>query len=67
MCPTYSTTLGMLDNNPADYVKVPKIEKPISSNKYRIFSQEEQDKIIDYLDLENVVDQIIFLDFFYRT
>lgn len=64
MCLTYSITLGMLDNNPAEYIKIPKIEKPVSSNKYRIFSQEEQDKVIVYLDFENVVDQMIFLDFF---
>lgn len=60
----YCIILGIIQNNPAYYVKVPKKETHINTGKYRIFSRVEQDKIIAALDLSFFVDQMIFLDFF---
>ena len=60
----YCIVLGIIQTNPAHYVAVPKKEVHISSGKYRIFSQAEQEKIISALDLSFFVDQMIYLDFF---
>ena len=61
----HAITLGILNGNPAEYVKLPLEKKmPTIKSKYRIFSEQEQRDIIDALDLTNVVDQMLYLDFF---
>ncbi|WP_071126261.1 tyrosine-type recombinase/integrase [Peptoniphilus lacydonensis] len=60
----YTIVLGIFPNNPADYVKVPKKEKVENTGKYRIFSADEQKLIINNLDLEDPVEQMLYIDFF---
>ena len=60
----YAIVLGIFPNNPADYVKVPKKEKVENTGKYRIFSADEQKLIINNLDLEDPVEQMLYIDFF---
>lgn len=60
----YTIVLGIFPNNPADYVKVPKKEKVENTGKYRIFSADEQKFIINNLDLEDPVEQMLYIDFF---
>ena len=60
----YTIVLGIYPNNPADYVKVPKKEKVENTGKYRIFSADEQKLIINNLDLEDPVEQMLYIDFF---
>lgn len=59
----YTIILGIFSNNPAKYVKVPKKEKVESSNKYRIFSSYEQKLVMNNLDLEDPVEQMLYIDF----
>ena len=60
----YTIVLGIFPNNPADYVKVPKKGKVENTGKYRIFSADEQKLIINNLDLEDPVEQMLYIDFF---
>lgn len=60
----YTIVLGIFPNNPADYVKVPKKEKVENTGKYRIFSADEQKLIINNLDLEDPIEQMLYIDFF---
>lgn len=61
----YTITIGILQANPADYVKVPKEKKKkIEIKKYNVFDKDEQEKIINFLDLDDFVEQAIFIDFF---
>lgn len=60
----YAIVLGIFPNNPADYVKVPKKEKVENTGKYRIFSADEQKLIINNLDLDDPVEQMLYVDFF---
>lgn len=60
----YTIVLGIFPNNPADYVKVPKKEKVENTGKYRIFSADEQKLLINNLDLEDPVEQMLYIDFF---
>ena len=60
----YTIVLGIFPNNPADYVKVPKKEKVENTGKYRIFSADEQKLIINNLDLDDPVEQMLYIDFF---
>lgn len=60
----YTIVLGIFPNNPADYIKVPKKKKVENTGKYRIFSADEQKLIINNLDLEDPVEQMLYIDFF---
>lgn len=61
----YTITIGILQANPADYVKVPKEKKKkIEIKKYNVFDKDEQEKIINFLDLDDFVEQALFIDFF---
>lgn len=60
----YTIVLGIFPNNPADYVKVPKKGKVENTGKYRIFSADEQKLVINNLDLEDPVEQMLYIDFF---
>lgn len=60
----YCITIGQIQTNPAYYVKVPKERKIDQSEKYRIFSKDEQDKILKALDLKDPVEQMLYIDFF---
>lgn len=61
----HAITLGMLSNNPAKYVKLPlELKKPTSKGKYRIFSDPEQRDMISIINPEDVVEQMIYFDFF---
>lgn len=61
----HAIILGMLSNNPAKYVKLPlELKKPTSKDDYRIFSEQEQRDMISIINLEDVVEQMIYLDFF---
>lgn len=61
----YTITIGILQTNPADYVKVPKEKKKkIEIKKYNVFDKSEQEKIINFLNLDDFVEQAIFIDFF---
>lgn len=60
----YCIILGMLTANPASYVKLPKNTEITSPDKYKVFSKDEQKLILDNLDLNFVVDQMLFIDFF---
>lgn len=61
----HAVVAGMLQTNPAGYVKLPKKEKSRrNQDTYRIFSKKEQTKIIDALRLDDPVEAMIYLDFF---
>lgn len=61
----HAIILGMLSNNPAKYVKLPlELKKPTSKGDYRIFSDQEQRDMISIINLEDVVEQMIYFDFF---
>ncbi len=61
----HAVVAGILKTNPAEHVKLPKKEKPKKNqDTYRIFSREEQAKIIDALRLDDPVEAMIYLDFF---
>lgn len=59
----YSIVLGIFPTNPAEYVKVPKKQKVENSGKYRIFTADEQKLIMNNLDLDDPVEQMIYIDF----
>lgn len=59
----YTIILGVFPNNPAKYVKVPKKEKIENTSKYRIFSADEQQLIMNNLDLDDPVEQMLYIDF----
>ncbi|MBU5669580.1 site-specific integrase [Peptoniphilus sp. MSJ-1] len=59
--------LGIINKNICEYVDLPKVEKRTKKNnmnKYRVFSKDEQSKIIKNLDLSDPVEQMIYTDFF---
>lgn len=64
----YTVVMGMLPSNPAKYVKAPKMGAPIKTNAknnvYRIFSAAEQQLLLQEFDLEDPVEQMLFIDFF---
>ena len=59
----YTIILGIFSNNPAKYVKVPKKEKVRNSSQYRIFSADEQKLVMNNLDLDDPVEQMLYIDF----
>lgn len=59
----YAIILGIFPTNPAEYVKVPKKNKTENSGKYRIFTADEQKLLINNLDLEDPVEQSLYIDF----
>lgn len=64
----YTVVIGALPTNPARLVKIAKTKSaPKSGEKkkvYRIFSAAEQQQILNFLNLDDVIDQMIFIDFF---
>lgn len=59
----YAIILGVFPTNPAEYVKVPKKNKTENSGKYRIFSADEQKLLINTLNLDDPVEQSLYIDF----
>lgn len=59
----YTIILGIFPTNPAAYVKFPKKNKTENSGKYRIFTADEQKLLINNLDLEDPVEQSLYIDF----
>lgn len=60
----YTVAIGIHPSSPGDHVKVPKKNVKTSSSKFRVFTQEEQDLILGSLDLEDPIEQMIYLCFF---
>ena len=64
----YAVVIGALPTNPARLVKIAKTKStPKSEEKntvYRIFSATEQQQILNFLNLDDVIEQMIFIDFF---
>lgn len=63
-CLDYSIILGRRQTNPGKYVKVPKEQKLERPDKYRIFSKQEQDQLLANMNLEDVVERMLYFDFF---
>lgn len=60
----YCIILGVFPSNPANYVTLPKKTDVGVPDTYKVFSKEEQEKILNHLDLDDVVEQMLFIDFF---
>jgi integrase len=60
----YCVIIGIMPNNIAQYVQVPKLEKIENKKIFRVFSAEEQNKIVAELDTSDVVEQMLYINFF---
>ncbi len=60
-CLNFALIQGFINRNPAKGIKLPKQEK---STKYKVFTKEEQDLILQTLNLRNIVDTAIYFDFY---
>lgn len=61
----YTIKIGILQSNPADFVTLPKEKKKKdNSKKYNVFSYAEQQLILKNLNLDDFVEQALYIDFF---
>lgn len=60
----HTITIGMLQTNPAKFVRLPRRQDPPRDNeKYRIFTREEEERILQAIDPEDPVEAMLYLDF----